>query len=108
MFDRNFFGKDLIKLRIALLQNYFHVYGGEQFAPYYTAGAGIYHGYYPYYAQFAQNSQSQGFGMQYPQTAQYPFLPQQLGTGVLPLPASVSSNTGQNFIMFPPISVDSL
>ncbi|KAJ8626183.1 hypothetical protein MRB53_019490 [Persea americana] len=84
--------------------NYYHVYGGQQFAPYYSAGAGMYHNYYPYYAQFAQSSQSQGFGMQYPQTAQYPYLPQQLGAGVLSLPASVATSTG---VVRPPPAVSS-
>ena len=103
MFDDFFWGRVFDKLSVAMLQNYYHVYGGQQFAPYYSAGAGMYHNYYPYYAQFAQSSQSQGFGMQYPQTAQYPYLPQQLGAGVLSLPASVATSTGQNFSPFPPI-----
>lgn len=80
-----------------VLQNYYSVYGGQQFSPYYTTGAGIYHNYYPYYAQYQQSSQTQGVGMQYPPMVQYPYLPQQYGAGVLSLPASVASTTGQIF-----------
>ncbi|KAJ8633476.1 hypothetical protein MRB53_026812 [Persea americana] len=74
--------------------NYYTVYGGQQFSPYYTTGAGIYHNYSPYYAQYQQSSQTQGVGMQYPPMVQYPYLPQQYGAGVLSLPASVASTTG--------------
>ncbi|KAM5555777.1 hypothetical protein ABKV19_023609 [Rosa sericea] len=81
--------------------NYYSVYGGQQFSPYYTttAGAsgpaGMYHNYYPYYAaaQYAQASsnQAQGFGVQYPQMVQYPYLPQHYGSsaGILSLPSSI-------------------
>ncbi|TYI19303.1 hypothetical protein ES332_A07G155900v1 [Gossypium tomentosum] len=70
--------------------NYYSLYGGQQFSPYYTAGAsmtpGMFHNFYPFYAQYAQNSQAHGFGVQYPQMLQYPYLPQQ---GILSLPSSM-------------------
>ncbi|KAG4192055.1 hypothetical protein ERO13_A07G134000v2 [Gossypium hirsutum] len=72
--------------------NYYSLYGGQQFSPYYTAGAsmtpGMFHNFYPFYAQYAQNSQAHGFGVQYPQMLQYPYLPQQ---GILSLPSSMPS-----------------
>ncbi|KAB2021577.1 hypothetical protein ES319_D07G149500v1 [Gossypium barbadense] len=74
--------------------NYYSLYGGQQFSPYYTAGAsmtpGVFHNFYPFYAQYAQNSQAHGFGVQYPQMLQYPYLPQQ---GILSLPSSMPSAT---------------
>ncbi|MBA0846671.1 hypothetical protein Goshw_005430 [Gossypium schwendimanii] len=74
--------------------NYYSLYGGQQFSPYYTAGAsmtpGMFHNFYPFYAQYAQNSQAHGFGVQYPQMLQYPYLPQQ---GILSLPSSMPSAT---------------
>ncbi|KAH1130298.1 hypothetical protein J1N35_001676 [Gossypium stocksii] len=74
--------------------NYYSLYGGQQFSPYYTAGAsmtpGMVHNFYPFYAQYAQNSQAHGFGVQYPQMLQYPYLPQQ---GILSLPSSLPSAT---------------
>ncbi|KAL0008205.1 hypothetical protein SO802_009707, partial [Lithocarpus litseifolius] len=75
--------------------NYYSVYGGQQFSPYYpTSGAagppGMYHNFYPFYAQYAQSSQAQGFGVQYPQMVQYPYLPQNYGSiGILSLPSSM-------------------
>ncbi|XVF22290.1 hypothetical protein REPUB_Repub12eG0160300 [Reevesia pubescens] len=75
--------------------NYYSVYGGQQFSPYYTTGAssvtpGMFHSFFPYYAQYAQNSQAHGFGVQYPQMVQYPYLPQQYSsTGILSLPSSM-------------------
>ncbi|XWS35951.1 hypothetical protein CRYUN_Cryun20dG0040800 [Craigia yunnanensis] len=74
--------------------NYYSLYGGQQFSPYYTTGAsitpGMFHNYYPFYAQYAQNSQAPGFGIQYPQMLQYPYLPQQYSsTGILSLPSSM-------------------
>lgn len=98
---------------ICCLQNYYSVYGGQQFSPYYTTTtgasgpAGMYHNYYPFYAaQYAQTSsnQAQGFGVQYPQMVQYPYLPQHYGSsaGILSLPSSIpvttttSTTTGKN------------
>lgn len=57
--------------------NYYNVYSGQQFSPYYTNAAasgypGGYYNYYPVYAQYGQGSSNQGFGVQYPQTMQYP------------------------------------
>jgi len=50
----------------------------------------MFHNFYPLYAQYAQNSQAHGFGVQYPQMVQYPYLPQQYSsTGILSLPSSV-------------------
>lgn len=80
-----------------VMQNYYSVYGGQQFPPYYNAGSGVFHNYYPYYAQYPQSSQTQGFGVQYPQMVQYPYLPQQFGAGVLSLSASIASTTGHIF-----------
>ncbi|PSS26243.1 RNA-binding protein ARP1 [Actinidia chinensis var. chinensis] len=72
--------------------NYSGTYGGQQFSPYYPTG--IYHNYYPFYAQYAQNSQAHGFGGHYPQMLQYPYLPQHYNsTGILSLPSSVSLAT---------------
>ncbi|KAF8379806.1 hypothetical protein HHK36_029255 [Tetracentron sinense] len=74
--------------------NYYNVYGGQQFSPYYTAASGtpgIFHNYYPFYAQ---SNQTQGFGIQYPQMAQYPYLSQHYGApGILSLPASTAPAT---------------
>uniref|UniRef100_A0A5B7BK78 Putative RNA-binding protein 38 isoform X1 n=1 Tax=Davidia involucrata TaxID=16924 RepID=A0A5B7BK78_DAVIN len=75
--------------------NYYSIYGGQQLSPYYTTGtggasgppSGIYHNFYPFYAQ--QSSQAHGFGVQYPQMVQYPYVPQHYSsTGILSLPAS--------------------
>ncbi|KAK1560435.1 hypothetical protein Q3G72_026654 [Acer saccharum] len=75
--------------------NYYNLYGGQQFSPYYASGSsgtpGMFQNFYPFYTQYApQSSQSHGFGVQYPQMLQYPYLPQQYGptTGVLSLPSS--------------------
>ncbi|KAF5743879.1 RNA-binding family protein isoform 1 [Tripterygium wilfordii] len=80
--------------------NYYNVYGGQQFSPYYTAGTsgaapGIFHNFYPLYAQHAQSSQAHGFGVQYPQMVQYPYLPQHYGSssGILSLPSSLAMTT---------------
>ncbi|KAK9293249.1 hypothetical protein L1049_021240 [Liquidambar formosana] len=75
--------------------NYYNVYGGQQFSPYYTNAAsgspGVYYNYYPFYAQYGQSGSTQGFGIQYAQTSQYPYLPQQYrGVGILSLPTSPS------------------
>jgi hypothetical protein len=86
---------------MALSQNYYSVYGGQQSSPYYAAtGAagppGMFHNLYPYYAQYAQTSQqAHGFGVQYPgQVVQYPYLPQPYGsTGILSLPSSMPMQT---------------
>ncbi|XP_068650450.1 uncharacterized protein [Aristolochia californica] len=68
--------------------NYYNVYGGSQFSPYYTtSGPGIFHNFYPYYAQYPQTSQAQGsgYGMQY--LVQYPYVSQQYSTaGILSSP----------------------
>ncbi|XP_027906584.1 uncharacterized protein LOC114166117 isoform X2 [Vigna unguiculata] len=82
-----------------LLQNYYNVYGVQQFSAYYpSAGAsgavGLIHNIYPYYGQYAQSIQAQGFGVQYPQMPQFPFLPHPYGsTGILSYPSSVSVPT---------------
>eukprot|EP00257_Ricinus_communis_P003190 XP_002515069.2 RNA-binding protein 38 [Ricinus communis] len=78
--------------------NYYGVYGGQQFSPYYSAGAsgtpGMFHNYYPFYTQYAQSSQAHGYGVQYPQMVQYPCLPQNYGsTGILQLPSSMAMTT---------------
>ncbi|KAJ4728028.1 RNA-binding protein like [Melia azedarach] len=84
--------------------NYYNLYGGQQFSPYYGSGAsgsaGMFQNFYPFYAQYAQSSQAQGLGVQYPQMLQYgPYLPQHYGTsGILSLPSSMpvltTSSTG--------------
>lgn len=59
-----------------LLQSYYNVYGVQQFPG--------------YYGQYAQSIQAQGFGIQYPQMAQFPFLPQHYGsTDIFSYPSSV-------------------
>ncbi|KAG8653424.1 hypothetical protein MANES_05G016900v8 [Manihot esculenta] len=78
--------------------NYYGVYGGQQFSPYYSTGAsgtpGMFHNFYPLYTQFGQSSQGHGFGVQYPQMVQYPYLPQQYGsTGSLSIPSSMAMTT---------------
>ncbi|XP_027906586.1 RNA-binding protein 24-B-like isoform X4 [Vigna unguiculata] len=79
--------------------NYYNVYGVQQFSAYYpSAGAsgavGLIHNIYPYYGQYAQSIQAQGFGVQYPQMPQFPFLPHPYGsTGILSYPSSVSVPT---------------
>ncbi|KAF9587087.1 hypothetical protein IFM89_039695 [Coptis chinensis] len=83
--------------------NYYNVYGGQQFSPYFAAASasaphGVYPSAYPFYAQYGQSSQTQGYGIQYPQMVQYPYLPPHYSTtGILSLPnsgAPASSNTG--------------
>ncbi|CAL0315422.1 unnamed protein product [Lupinus luteus] len=73
---------------------YYGVYGGQNFSPYYPSGAasgavGLVQNMYPYYGQYAHTSQDHGFGVQYPQMAQLPILPQQNygSTGILSLPS---------------------
>ncbi|KAG4379629.1 hypothetical protein GLYMA_16G019500v4 [Glycine max] len=80
--------------------SYYNVYGVQQFSsPYYpSAGAsgalGLIHNIYPFYGQYAQSIQAPGFGVQYPQMAQFPFLPQHYGsTGILSYPSSVAVAT---------------
>ncbi|XP_021822589.1 RNA-binding protein 24-B isoform X1 [Prunus avium] len=84
--------------------NYYSVYGGQQFSPYYTTtGAsgptGMYQNVYPLYAQYAQSSsQAHGLGVQYPQMVQYPYLPHQpyaagSTAGILSLPSSMAITT---------------
>ncbi|KAG2725681.1 hypothetical protein I3843_01G077700 [Carya illinoinensis] len=76
--------------------NYYSVYGGQQSSPYYAttraAGPpGMFHNLYPFYAQYAQSSQPHGFGVQYPQMVQYPYLPHHYSsTGILSLPSSMA------------------
>lgn len=56
--------------------SYYNVYGVQQFPG--------------YYGQYAQSIQAQGFGIQYPQMAQFPFLPQHYGsTEIFSYPSSV-------------------
>ncbi|XP_065860046.1 uncharacterized protein [Euphorbia lathyris] len=75
--------------------NYYGVYGSQQITPYYTAGGasggGMFHNYYPFVAQYAQNSQSHhAYGLQYPQMVHYPYLPHNYGSsGILSLPSSM-------------------
>ncbi|KAE8662438.1 RNA-binding protein 38 [Hibiscus syriacus] len=74
--------------------NYYSLYGGQQFSPYYATGTsmtpGMFHNLYPFYAQHGQNSQAYGFGVQYPHMLQYPYLPHQYSsTGNLSLPSSL-------------------
>ncbi|KAB2003136.1 hypothetical protein ES319_D11G110600v1 [Gossypium barbadense] len=71
--------------------NYYSLYGGQQISPYYTSGAsitpGMFHNFFPLYAQ---NNQAHGFGVQYPQIVQYPYLPQQYSSTInLSLPSSM-------------------
>ncbi|KAK5783654.1 hypothetical protein PVK06_038167 [Gossypium arboreum] len=72
--------------------NYYSLYGGQQISPYYTSGAsitpGMFHNFFPLYAQ---NNQAHGFGVQYPQIVQYPYLPQQYSSMIinLSLPSSM-------------------
>lgn len=79
--------------------NYYGVYGAQQFSPYLTnaggSGAtGVFHNFYPLYAQYTQSSQGHGFNVQYPQMVQYPYLPQHYGsTGILSLPSSMAMTT---------------
>ncbi|KAG4938004.1 hypothetical protein JHK85_044727 [Glycine max] len=82
------------------VNSYYNVYGVQQFSsPYYpSAGAsgalGLIHNIYPFYGQYAQSIQAPGFGVQYPQMAQFPFLPQHYGsTGILSYPSSVAVAT---------------
>ncbi|KAK9279405.1 hypothetical protein L1049_013084 [Liquidambar formosana] len=76
--------------------NYYSVYGGQQYSPYYATAAasgppGIFHNYYPFYAQYAQSSQAHAFGVQYPQMVQYQYLPQHYSSsGILSLPSSMA------------------
>ncbi|GLT71188.1 hypothetical protein SLA2020_432220 [Shorea laevis] len=85
--------------------NYYGLYGGQQLSPYYASGAsgtpGIFHNFYPLYAQHAQSSQGHGFGVQYPQMLHYPYLPQQYSSaGILSLPSSipmVTTSAGDDF-----------
>ncbi|XP_077248429.1 RNA-binding (RRM/RBD/RNP motifs) family protein [Tasmannia lanceolata] len=76
--------------------NYYSLYGGNQYLPYYAAsGSGGFQNFYPYYAQYSQSTQASGFGTQYYQMAQYPYLPhQQFEAGILSLPSTAASNPG--------------
>ncbi|XP_043716499.1 RNA-binding protein 24-like isoform X2 [Telopea speciosissima] len=87
--------------------NYYSVYGGQQFSPYYSTTAsgapGIIHNFYPFYAQYVQSNQAQGFGAHqynHPQMLQYPYVPHHLGAspGSLSLPStslpSATTTTG--------------
>ncbi|MBA0686012.1 hypothetical protein Goari_013642 [Gossypium aridum] len=84
------FGIALAEFNV-VLQNYYSLYGGQQISPYYTSGAsitpGMFHNFFPLYAQ---NNQAHGFGVQYPQIVQYPYLPQQYSSTInLSLPSSM-------------------
>ncbi|EOA27497.1 hypothetical protein CARUB_v10023635mg [Capsella rubella] len=94
--------------------NYYnhHLYGGQQFAPYMghpsSGSTGMYHGFYPFYAQYnaaqssnqaqAQAQHHQGYSFQYttapppPPLLQYPYLPhqQQPPPPILSLPTSLA------------------
>ncbi|KAK9202140.1 hypothetical protein WN944_017350 [Citrus x changshan-huyou] len=91
--------------------NYYNIYGGQQFSPYYGTGSsgspGMFHNFYPFYAQYAQSSQAQGFGVQYPQMLQYgPFLPHHYGTaGILSLPTSMPAATSSTGVTTTTIGV---
>ncbi|RDX85137.1 hypothetical protein CR513_33713, partial [Mucuna pruriens] len=79
--------------------SYYNVYGVQQFSAYYpSAGAsgavGLIHNIYPFYGQYAQSIHGHGFGVQYPQMAQFPFLPQHYGsTGILSYSSPVAVPT---------------
>ncbi|XP_027337760.1 RNA-binding protein 24-A isoform X1 [Abrus precatorius] len=79
--------------------SYYNVYGVQQFSPYYpstgaSGAVGLIHNIYPFYDQYAQSVQAHGFGIQYPQMAQFPFLPQHYGsTGILSVPSSMAVPT---------------
>ncbi|KAF2324946.1 hypothetical protein GH714_021798 [Hevea brasiliensis] len=78
--------------------NYYGVYGGQQFSPFYSPGAsgtpGMFHNFYPLYTQYGQSSQGHGFGVQYPHMVQYPYLPQHYSsTGILSIPSSMAMET---------------
>ncbi|KAB2056514.1 hypothetical protein ERO13_A11G100700v2 [Gossypium hirsutum] len=82
---------DFHKKAFILWLNYYSLYGGQQISPYYTSGAsitpGMFHNFFPLYAQ---NNQAHGFGVQYPQIVQYPYLPQQYSSMInLSLPSSM-------------------
>lgn len=87
---------DLIWTVVFSMQNYYGVYGGQQFSPYYSANgisgpAGMFQNLYPYYGQ---SSQGYGYGIQYPQLMQYPYLPHQhSSSGILSLPVSTATET---------------
>ncbi|KAK3031088.1 hypothetical protein RJ639_036828 [Escallonia herrerae] len=80
---------------MALLQNYYNMYGGQHFSPYYSTGAsgppGVYPNFYPFCAQYAQSSQAHGYGVQYPQVIQYPYYGS--SAGILSLPSSIAMAT---------------
>ncbi|KAF7843851.1 RNA-binding protein 38-like isoform X1 [Senna tora] len=71
------------------MQNYYSVYGGQQFSPYYPSNL------YPFYSQYAQSSQNDGFGIQFPQMVQFPnFVHEQhhyasTSQGILSFPSSM-------------------
>nr|KYP35351.1 RNA-binding protein 38 [Cajanus cajan] len=79
--------------------SYYNVYGVQQFSAYYpssggSGAVGLIHNIYPFYGQYAQSIQGHGFGVQYPQMAQFPLLPQHYGsTGILSYPSSMAVPT---------------
>lgn len=86
----------------ALVQSYYSLYGGSggqhhQFSPYYAAaGPGDFQNFYPFYAQFSQDSQAlSGYGLHYPQMLQYPCLPQQYRAGILSMHPSMAPTTSK-------------
>ncbi|KAL2336269.1 hypothetical protein Fmac_010715 [Flemingia macrophylla] len=84
---------------ITISSNQFNCYGafgGQQFSTCYPSNGasgpvGIVHNIYPFSAQYAYNSQAQGFGIQYPQMMQFPIFPRHYGSaGILTFPSSMA------------------
>ncbi|XP_042520143.1 RNA-binding protein 38-like isoform X2 [Macadamia integrifolia] len=79
--------------------NYYSVYGGQQYSPYYTtASPGIFQNFYPFYGQYIQSILEQGFGAHRyhpPQMVQYPYVPHHLNgsPGILSLPSTSLAST---------------
>ncbi|XP_054781782.1 uncharacterized protein LOC129288977 isoform X2 [Prosopis cineraria] len=77
--------------------NYYSVYGGQQFSPYYSSSgasgvAGLMSNIYPFYTQYAQSGQVHGFGVHYPQMVHFPLLHQHhYATASPPVPSFSSS-----------------
>ncbi|XP_061353286.1 uncharacterized protein LOC133298063 [Gastrolobium bilobum] len=79
--------------------SYYSVYGVQQFSPYLpsvgaSGAVGLINNIYPFYGQYAQSIQTHGFGVQYPQMAQFSFMPQHYGSaGILSFPSSLAVPT---------------
>ncbi|XP_061336466.1 uncharacterized protein LOC133283601 isoform X2 [Gastrolobium bilobum] len=80
--------------------NCYGVYGGQQFSTYYASNGasgpvGLIHNIYPFSAQYGYNNhQLHGFGVQYPQILQLPFLPRQYGAaGIMTYASSMAMPT---------------